>query len=193
MSELKKAKSFYYPPGGILIWIIVFVELITFSAVTLVYLSERNLDIEGFNASQQLLNKNFGLINTVILLSSSLFMAMSIIAIKTNEKKKSVIFLALTILLGVLFLVLKGIEYQGKIDAGLSLSYSTFFQFYWLLTAFHFIHVIVGVFLISYMLFYTQKDFYNQSNYEDVETVGIFWHMCDLIWVFLFPIIYLLH
>jgi len=183
----------YYPPGGLLIWIIVFLEFITFSAGIMVFLSFRQGDIELFNESQQMLNSTFGMVNTIVLITSGLLMATALGVLKSGNNKKAVFYISLTVLFGLVFLILKGFEYNEKMAMGLGFGYNQFFMFYWLLTGFHFIHVLVGVLLLTYMRYKTKSGFYSGSNYEDVETVGVFWHMCDLIWIFLFPIIYLLH
>ena len=120
-------------------------------------------------------------------------MAQGLYSLKQDEKRKSIIYLSLTVLLGITFLVLKGWEYHSKIEMGFGLSSSSFFTYYWLLTGFHFIHVLIGLLLISYALINTKSGIYSSSNFEDVESIGIFWHMCDLIWIFLFPLMYLLH
>jgi nitric oxide reductase NorE protein len=92
---------------------------------------------------------------------------------------------------GVLFLILKGFEYADKIDMGLTIGYNTFFTFYWMLTLFHVIHVVVGlIILISVHLGINKNN--SKTTVEDVEASAAFWHMCDLIWLLLFPIIYLL-
>lgn len=192
-NSISKENSFYYPPGGILIWIIVFLELITFSSVVLVFLYQRSLDPVLFNLGQLELNQTIGLINTLVLLTSSLFMAQGLYSLKRGNQKKSLTFLSITVLLGVTFLFLKGWEYYSKIEMGFGLSSNTFFTYYWLLTGFHFVHVLIGLLLISYALLSTKSGTYSASNFEDVESIGIFWHMCDLIWVFLFPLMYLLH
>jgi len=190
--DTSTSKSAYYPPGGLLIWIIVFLELITFGAFLLVYLSFRQNDVETFNASQSMLNSTLGMINTIVLLTSGLFMAAGLFELKKGGNK-AIPYLAITIVFGVLFMALKGFEYHEKIELGIDFSTNRFWLFYWLLTCFHLIHVLVAVILLSYMLIKTKLGFYSASNFLDVEAAGIFWNMCDLIWVFLFPILYLLH
>lgn len=190
-------KSVYYPPGGLLIWIIVFLEFITFGAFLLVYLSFRQSDLETFNASQTMLNSTLGMINTIVLLTSGLFMAASMVELKKGGNKTTT-YLATTIAFGILFMILKAFEYNEKIDLGIGFTTNSFWMFYWLLTGFHLIHVLVAVILLSYMFIKTKSGVYSSTTpiaigIEDVESVGVFWHMCDLIWIFLFPIIYLLH
>jgi nitric oxide reductase NorE protein len=192
-NKTTNTKSPYYPPGGILIWIIVFLEFITFSAALMVFLNMRSANSSLFNASQEHLNSTLGMINTIVLITSGLFMASGMLQLKAGNAKKSQFYLIVTIALGLLFLVLKSFEYYEKIALGINLKTDAFFLFYWLLTGFHFLHVLVAVILLSYMWLKIKSGYYTQSNHEDVETVGVFWHMCDLIWIFLFPILYLLH
>jgi len=92
---------------------------------------------------------------------------------------------------GFLFLGLKSVEYYDKLNMGLVLDYNTFFSFYWLLTGFHVIHVLVGLVILSFF-YYTLKKQKTESNLEDIEAGAAFWHMCDLIWLLLFPVIYLI-
>jgi len=192
-TTINSSDRVYYPPGGMLIWIIIFLEFVTFAAGIMVYLSFRQGDLETFNSSQQMLNSSYGMINTIVLITSGFLMATTMVFLKKGDSKKASLFLILTILFGTVFLLLKGFEYQEKFALGLGMGYNQFFVFYWLLTGFHFIHVLVGVILLSYMLIKIKSGYYSKTNYEDVETVGVFWHMCDLIWIFLFPILYLLH
>ena len=94
--------------------------------------------------------------------------------------------------MGILFLFIKGYEFYDKIGHGLTIDYDSFFTFYWLLTGFHFIHVLVGVVILLFVARGIRKAVYSKDDYLDVESGGAFWHMCDLIWLFLFPVLYLL-
>lgn len=146
---------------------------------------------EVFHKSRLLLNSTFGAVNTVFLITSGFFMAKSVDYFKKGNITKTSLYLKLTMLGGVLFLILKSIEYYFKINAGLTIGYNTFFSFYWMLTLFHVIHVIVGlVILIS--IFFGIKKKKHSTKIEDFEAGATFWHMCDLIWLLLFPIIYLI-
>jgi len=184
-------KNIYYPPGGILMWIIIFLELFTFGAalLALAYYSKENP--EEYHQSRLLLNPVFGTINTIFLLTSGYFMARAVGFYKKNERKKTNQFLILTMVGGLLFLVLKSIEYSMKIEHGYTISYDTFFSFYWFLTLFHVIHVLVGlVILVSIYFGINKKE--SETKLEDVEASAAFWHMCDLIWLILFPMLYLI-
>ncbi len=184
-------KNIYYPPGGILMWILIFLELFTFGAVliALVYSSKENPD--AYHQSRLHLNATFGAINTVFLLTSGFFMATTVHQFKANNIDKTLFYLKLTMLGGVLFLILKGFEYYLKIKDGFGIDYDSFFTFYWLLTGFHVIHVLVGLVILLFMYFGIKKS--NQETMlDDLEASAAFWHMCDLIWLLLFPTLYLI-
>ncbi len=182
-------KSIFYPPGGILIWIIIFLELITFGIALIAMVVSNNENPEIFHSSRLQLNTAIGTINTIFLITSGFFMAKSVSELKNQNIKKSSLFLNLTMLGGLLFLLLKSVEYYFKIEAGLTINYNTFFTYYWLLTLFHVVHVIVGLVILLVISRSLKK---NKINLEDFEASASFWHMCDLIWLLLFPIIYLI-
>ncbi len=189
--SIPSAKNIYYPPGGILMWILIFLELFTFgiALIALAYYSKQTP--EEFHQSRLLLNPFFGTINTVFLLTSGYFMAKTVTFYKKNERKKTNQFLKLTIIGGLLFLILKSIEYWMKIEHGYTVSYDTFFSFYWMLTLFHVIHVLVGIVILISIYFGINRN-ESDTKLEDVEASAAFWHMCDLIWLILFPMLYLI-
>ena len=192
MKETKiNYKNIYYPPGGILMWILITLELITFgiALIALVFQSRENPEL--YHESRLMLNTTFGAINTVFLLVSGFFMATTVHLFKQQKFDKSLFYLRLTMLGGLLFLGLKSIEYYEKLNTGLVLDYNTFFSFYWLLTGFHVIHVLVGLVILSFF-YYTLKKQKTEPNLEDIEAGAAFWHRCDLIWLLLFPVIYLI-
>jgi len=185
-----KYKDIYYPPGGILIWLIIFLELFTFGIALIVMVVYGKQEPELFHNSRLMLNTTFGMANTLFLLTSGYSMAISVTALKNKNKGKSLRYLVLTMSFGILFLGLKSFEYVDKLNEGLSIGYNTFFTFYWMLTLFHVIHVLVGLVILMSVYFGIRKENSNTS-IEDVESSAAFWHMCDLIWILLFPILYL--
>lgn len=184
-------KNIYYPPGGILIWIIIFLELITFGATLIAMIFCGKEEPQIFQNSSNLLNPTYGMVNTLFLLTSGYFMAVSVSELKRKNKQKFKRYLNLTMLFGLFFLILKSVEYYEKIHEGVGIGYNTFFSFYWMLTLFHVIHVVVGlVILVSVYLGVNKK--HSTTKTDDIEASAAFWHMCDLIWIMLFPVIYLL-
>ncbi len=183
-------KSIYYPPGGILLWMIVFLELITFGVaiIAMVVLSKDEPAI--FHTSKLALNPILGASNTIVLLTSGFFVATSLTQYKEGNNAKSAFFLKFAILFGCLFVLIKMFEYYLKMEAGIGLSSNTFFTFYWMLTLFHLAHVLFGlVLLVSFLIKLSSKTC--SLALEDFEAGTTFWHMCDLIWLMIFPIIYL--
>ncbi len=181
-------KNIYYPPGGILIWILIILELITFGIALIVLALNSKENPIAFYKSSAHLNATYGAMNTVFLLTSGFFMATTVHQFKVGDLKKASLYLNITMFGGVLFLILKSIEYAEKIELGFTLGHDTFFNFYWLLTGFHVIHVLVGLVILLFM----KRSFSKQTaNVEDVEASAAFWHMCDLIWLLLFPVLYL--
>ncbi|MDP3353979.1 MAG: cytochrome c oxidase subunit 3 [Flavobacteriaceae bacterium] len=185
------SKNFYYPPGGILLWMIIFLELFTFGIALIVMAIYSKDEPQIFHNSRLLLNTTFGAINTLFLLTSGFFMAKSVEKFKENNVPKASFFLRLTILGGFLFLILKVVEYFDKIEAGYTIGYNTFFSFYWMLTLFHVIHVVVGLIILMFLYSGINKK-KAKTELVDVEASAVFWHMCDLIWLLLFPVIYLI-
>lgn len=182
-------KNVFYPPGGILIWIVIFLELITFGMALVAFVYYGAEEPEVFHQSKLQLNPTIGAINTIFLLTSGLFVANAIHFYKEGNTKKTTFFFKLAMLGGLLFLILKSFEYYTKIIHGITLDTNTFFSFYWMLTGFHIIHVLIGLVL----LFITERNINkNKAELEDVEASASFWHMCDIIWLLLFPIIYLI-
>ncbi len=184
-------KSIYYPPGGILLWIIIFLELITFGMGLISFVFYSKEDPTLFHSSRLALNKNIGVINTLVLLTSGFFMAETVKYVKQNSLKKASLCLKLTKLGGILFIILKATEYYQKINAGINLNTNLFYTYYWLLTAFHLVHVMVGLVILMSVYAGISKNTAT-LNLENIESSAAFWHMCDLIWLLLFPVFYLL-
>ena len=181
-------KNIYYPPGGILLWIIIFLELLTFGIALVVMAYEGMAEPALFHESRLALNANYAMANTLFLLTSGFFMALAVKAVKAKGKHAFKNYVAATIFFGSLFLLLKSWEYYEKIAAGFGMGYNTFFNYYWMLTLFHVVHVIVGLVILISLYFGLKKE---STTVEDIEAGAAFWHMCDLIWLLLFPVLYL--
>ncbi|MDX2465659.1 MAG: cytochrome c oxidase subunit 3 family protein [Porticoccus sp.] len=171
-------------PGNPLMWILILSEMLVFAAFFTIFSWQRASERVLFDSSQQLLNPVLGGINTMVLLTSGLFAAISIQAIADGKIQRCRQWLGLTMGLGVVFCCIKTFEYIDKFSAGLTPETNTFFSFYYLLTAFHFAHVIFGLGLLALAYWRTSR--------ANVETVTAFWNMVDLIWIMLYPLIYLL-
>lgn len=173
-------------PGNPLIWVLILGELAVFTAFFGYYAAARFAEPELFQASQLMLNPVAGGINTMVLLTSGLFVALAVEALSGNNVTASRRWLMSGLALGSLFCVVKVVEYGFKMDQGLMPATNTFFTYYYMLTGFHFIHVVVGLVLLGLVAI---RRF---TTLENVETVAAFWHMVDLVWIFLYPLLYLL-
>ena len=188
-----------YPPGDFAIWIIIYVELVTFGLLFLGYAFSRRADVALFNESQLMLNQTSGFINTLILITSSYFVVKAVKSITSmneqsvksaNEEASKWLLVALA--LGVAFLFVKGTEFYHIFGAGISLSTNKFFMFYIMLTAFHFMHVMLGSLILFIIYKKTKTVGYTFGDYSGIETGASYWHMVDLLWIVLFPLVYII-
>jgi len=185
-----------YPPGDFGIWLIVYMELITFGLLFTGYAFSRRGDVELFNQSQLLLDQRLGFINTLILITSSYFVVKAIESIKLLDREKASalaskwLFRAMS--LGGVFLLIKIVEFSEKYAQGITLSTNTFFMFYLLLTAFHFLHVILGIVILFNIRKKAKLGEYTAENHVGMETGATYWHLVDLLWIVLFPLIYII-
>ena len=171
-------------PGNPLMWVLILSEMLVFAAFFGVYVWMRAGDQTLYDASQQLLDPVAGGVNTLVLLTSGLFAALAIEAVARGYIKRCRQWLLATMSLGVVFCVIKVLEYADKFSAGITPDTNTFFTFYYLLTGFHFAHVIFGLGVLALVSW--------RTSLENVETATAFWHMVDLIWILLYPLVYLL-
>jgi nitric oxide reductase NorE protein len=191
MKNNSSYNSIFYPPGGILLWIIIFLELITFGMGMIGLAYNGWLDPDLFHESSIRLNRGIGTLNTLVLISSGYAMASSVSAFRAHKETRAVHFLGWSILGGIFFIGLKSWEYHEKLSLGLGMGENTFFTFYWLLTGFHFVHVLVALVILTWT-WIKMKSQKSSLSLLDLEAAAAFWHMCDLIWLLLFPALYLI-
>jgi len=183
-------------------WLFLFTELLLFGGLFLLYSAYRFRYPHEFHEAAKELDLVLGSVNTLILLTSSFTMVLSIYFIQKKNKRVSVIMLAVTILLGLLFLVDKYFEWGAKIEHGifpnspdlLSKSHGEvlFFGLYYVMTGLHGLHVLIGIILLSVVMVFVQKDKVTPANYILLENSGLYWHLVDIIWIYLFPLFYLI-
>ena len=149
-------------------WIIIFLELFTFGAALIAMAHYGNQEIELFHNSSLKLNTTYGMLNTLFLLTSGFFMAVSVSELKKGNKVQFKKLLLLTMFFGCLFLGLKSFEYAEKLNEGITIGYNTFFTFYWMLTLFHVIHVIVGLVILASVYFGMIKEKPNTRDRKSV-------------------------
>lgn len=184
-------------------WLFLYTELLLFGGLFMVYMVYRSMHPEAFLIASLNLNVWMGTINTVVLLTSSMTIAMSITALQLGNSKLSLRLLFLTIVASVIFMVIKYFEWGAKIEHGLwpgmehflSLSYGEklYFYLYFFMTGLHALHIIVGaIFIIVVMNKIKNKKITKEKN-QLLENSGLYWHLVDLIWIYLFPLFYLIH
>ena len=188
-----------YPPGDFAVWIIIYVELITFGLLFMGYVFSRRGDVALFNESQLMLNQTSGFINTLILVTSSYFVVKAVKSITSMSEEsvkeanaKAGKWLLLAIGCGMAFGFIKFAEFYHIFGAGISLSTNKFFMFYIMLTAFHFMHVMLGSFVLFIIYKKTKTAGYTFGDYRGIETGASYWHMVDLLWIVLFPLVYII-
>ncbi|MCH7963641.1 MAG: cytochrome c oxidase subunit 3 family protein [Bacteroidetes bacterium] len=183
-------------------WLFLFTELILFGGMFIIYSVYRFTHQEEFHLAAQELNTIIGTFNTIILLTSSLTMVVSIVAIQKQKRNLSLLFQMLTIFLALFFMVNKYFEWTAKFHHGIYPGSDTllnensghilFFGLYYMMTGLHGLHVIIGVVMISFMMRFTFKGIVTYDNYVKLENTGLYWHLVDIIWIFLFPLFYLI-
>ena len=179
-------------PGDIAIWIFIFAEMLAFAAFFSAYAFARASDPELFNLYQQTLNRNAGALNTLLLITGSWFVVLAVQAAHRDDSKGVSRNVALGILCGAGFLIVKVIEYAEKFGAGISLSTNTFYMFYISLTFFHFMHVILGMVILIAIWLQARKGAYTSQDANGLESGAAYWHMVDLLWIILFPLVYVM-
>ena len=203
MTELTHPDHRDYTGSKLGMWLFLFTEILLFGGLFLVYAVYRYVNAAEFHAAAAGLSTVIGTINTVILLTSSLTMALAITALQRGGTRRSVWLQASTIALGLVFLVNKYLEWSGHIHQGiypnspelLSRGHGEilFFGLYYVMTGLHGLHVIAGVLLIGIMLSFTLEGSISGDKFNRLENTGLYWHLVDVIWIFLFPLLYLIH
>lgn len=176
-------------PGEAGIWVLILGELVIFSAFFIVIATTRQQDPGLFLRSQATLNHGIGLANTLLLLTSSLAVALGWHRVQAGRSRAASLFL-IAMVLGVLFVALKAIEYSQKIVAGVGLLTNDFYMFYFVFTAIHLMHVVVGVGILSFMA-YAARSGGPRAHSSWIECGALFWHLVDLLWIVLFALFYL--
>jgi len=193
-----------YEASKLGMWVFLLTEILMFGGLFCAYVIFRAWYPEMFINAHKMLNVNMGALNTVVLITSSLTMALAIHSIQTGKKKLTTNYLIATVLLAGVFLVVKYFEYSHKIHLGQLpgefYSYGgvdannphIFFSLYFMMTGLHGIHVVGGIIMIVWLIIQTNKGRFSAEYYSPVENVRLFWHLVDLIWIFLFPLFYLI-
>jgi cytochrome c oxidase subunit 3 len=192
-------------------WFFIAQEILFFGGIFMAYIVYRIANPVAFAAASHELDIRLGGFNTVVLIASSLTMALGVRAAQLGDRKKLVTFLLLTILLGLTFLGVKVVEYSAKYEHHLipgvhwdwqgstfhDVPYSPngarqFYGLYFGMTGLHALHMIIGIGILSWMVVMARRGHWSPDNYNFVEGVGLYWHFVDIVWIFLFPLLYLI-
>ncbi|MCP4127059.1 MAG: cytochrome c oxidase subunit 3 family protein [Gammaproteobacteria bacterium] len=180
------------PPGDLAIWIFILAELLVFGVFFAAYAFTRMNNVELFNEFQTHLDREAALINTLALITSSYFVVRAVASIGEDNSKLCFRWTLAAIAMGGVFLVVKFGEYAHHFSQGISLSSNTFYMFYLSLTFFHFMHVIMGMVILAAVAVKTQRGGYSAADCTGVHTGASYWHMVDLVWLILFPLVYVM-
>ncbi len=181
-----------HPPGDLAIWVFILAELAAFALLFVLYGVVRAKHLDLFNEMQLTLDRNAGALNTALLITASWCVARAVAAIRKGADRASARWMACGILAGLGFLVVKVFEYSAKFDAGIGLDTNLFYMFYIALTFFHFMHVVLGLLILGFLLLKTLRGGYSADDHLGMETGASYWHMVDLVWIVLFPLVYVM-
>jgi cytochrome c oxidase subunit 3 len=189
------------------IWLFLASEVLFFGGLFTAYAVMRYSHPEGFTRGSQALDQVLGGANTAVLLTSSLTMALAVWSAQTANRRLLQLFLAATIVLGAAFLGIKAWEWTHEYHEGLlpgrefhphdvegavARSMQLFFVFYFTITGLHALHMVVGLAVLGVQLFLTTRGNFGTDDYTPIEVAGLYWHFVDIVWIFVFPLLYLL-
>jgi cytochrome c oxidase subunit 3 len=185
-------------------WVFLATEVMFFGGMFACYFVYRHWYLQAFAGASNHLDVLLGGINTAVLICSSFTMALAVYSAETGRRKPLIAFLLLTIVLGLLFLGIKFYEYHTKFEehlvpgssfrfeAALARPAEIFFSFYFAMTGMHAVHMIIGIGLLTVLIFKARRGRFSAAYYTPVELTGLYWHFVDIVWIFLFPLLYLL-
>jgi cytochrome c oxidase subunit 3 len=188
-------------------WTFLITEVLFFGGMFASYAVYRNIYLDAFASTSQYMNVVLGGSNTAVLICSSLTMALGVRAAQLSNRKLLSVFLVLTMIFGTVFLVIKGFEYHDKWVEGLvpGLHWGGYpehpefahhaqilFSLYFYMTGMHALHMIIGLGLLAYLLIQARRNVFSATYFAPVEMIGLYWHFVDIVWIFLFPLLYLI-
>jgi nitric oxide reductase NorE protein len=179
-------------PGESGVWVFILGDMMMFALLFTVFIYYRSQDVGLFAESQLTLNQTFGAFNTLLLLSSSWFVALGINAARKGLGKISARHFASTLCCALAFVVVKVFEYGEKLRAGVNITTNDFYMYYFMLTGIHLIHVVIGLGVLTFLWHTARSAELNEKNINVLESGASFWHMVDILWIVLFALFYLL-
>jgi cytochrome c oxidase subunit III len=186
-------------------WTFLITEVLFFGGMFASYAVYRNIYYDAFASTSQYMDVILGGTNTAVLICSSLTMVLAVRAAQLSKRRDLILFVILTMIFGSIFLVIKGFEYHSKwvehLVPGFNFHYEhsqyahnaqILFFLYFCMTGMHALHMIVGLGLLTYLLIQAYRRVFNANYFAPVEMIGLYWHFVDVVWIFLFPLLYLI-
>jgi cytochrome c oxidase subunit 3 len=190
-------------------WVFLVTEIMFFGGIFAAYAIYRSMYLPAFEFGSRLLDVKLGTVNTAVLIGSSLTMVLAVHAAQTGKRKALIFYLLLTMALGMAFLGIKSYEYYTKwehflvpglrfapteaLPSGVTVqNLELFFCFYFFMTALHALHMIIGFGIMTVLVVMSWRGRFSPEYYAPIEVSGLYWHFVDIIWIFLFPLLYLI-
>lgn len=193
MSTSLEARTTRRLPGDLAMWFFILAELTVFAILILAFAVAQWLNPELFHESRAALDSSIGLALTLSLLTSGLFAALAVEQVRMAQSRRAAVLLLTALISACVYVVLKLNEYSHLSALGLGLEHNTFFTLYWILTGFHFLHVLLGMVILGWMAERCRRRAYTTSDCAGLESGVLYWHMVDMVWVLLFPLVYIIN
>jgi nitric oxide reductase NorE protein len=172
-------------------WVFILGDMTVFALIFGAYSWTRRRDAGGFLASQSHLSEPLGALNTVLLLTSSLLVVLGVRAARTSAGTLAGRFFAAAFVCGIAFCAVKYVEYSTVWSGGFTISASDFWQYYYILTGLHLLHLTLGLAFLALVIAAVRRSHISKGRYAAIEGAACYWHMVDLLWVVLFPLLYI--
>lgn len=180
-------------PGEPGIWLLIAGDLILFSLLFFILLHSRRAGIAQFAESQALLNQNLGLINTLLMLTSSWGVAMAVRSARKGMGEMAGRLFSVALACAIGFVLVKYVEYEEKLRVGITPQTNDFFMYYYVYTGIHLIHVVIGSGALVFLALHARSGVMTAAKLRNIESGASFWHLVDLLWIVLFSLLYLVH
>ena len=179
-------------PGETGIWVLIFGDMVAFAVFFGVFMHSRGSHVVMFDESRRHLHVGYAVVNTALLLTSSLFVAISVRAYRAGNQRMAPRLIVFAAVCGLGFVANKALEYQDKFDNGITFTTNLFYTFFFTITGIHLLHVLIGLVGLAFVWRMTRRADRRPGNLLIIEVGASFWHMVDLLWLVIFPLLYLL-
>lgn len=180
-------------PGDLAMWFFILAELTVFALLILAFAVTQLLNPELFRESRAALDSSIGLALTLSLLTAGLFAALAVEQVRQARPQRGAALLLASLATACIYVVLKLNEFAHLAGLGLGMEHNTFFTLYWILTGFHFLHVLLGMVILGWLAGLCRRRVYTAGDCAGLESGVLYWHMVDMVWVLLFPLVYLIN